>query len=257
MKLVAGLIVRNEDDRYLGPCLEHLLTYVDEIRVVDDGSDNPHWSKLKWIPNDPRIKIHRLPESTFYDNEGAARQTLLRWTLEADPTHVLAIDADEFVEDPPALISALKEGHDLLRLCMMEVWGCDEKGLRFRMDGGWAPHEAPLVYRLPSVRKPEWSIPQRKLASGRIPTEVTQLRGRARSSGVGIFHFGWACEADRVARHSRYAIHDGGNFHASSHLDSILWGNDDPRLKICRDTWPAGLASVREALIRRSNRDSD
>lgn len=250
MNLVASVICHNEADRYLRPCLDSLLAYCDEVRVLDDGSTDD-FREIGWY-DDERIKILRNSESVFYENEGRARQQLLEWTMQANPTHVIVVDCDEFVEDPPALLSAIREGHSLLRLCMMEVWGCDDRGLDFRMDGGWAPHEAPILYAVPPVRRPEWSIPPRKLASGRIPSEVVQSRGRARSSGVGIFHFGWACQSDRVARRARYAEHDGGNFHASSHLDSILWADD--RVKLCRDPWPAGLSSVKESLVGRSNR---
>ena len=61
------------------------------------------------------------------------------------------------------------------------------------------------------------------------------------SSGVSFFHFGWACVADRQARYDRYVEHDGGAFHASRHLQSIMWPDDHPRIGFCRSPWPAGL----------------
>lgn len=255
MKLVASMIVRNELDRYLLPCLEHLLSYVDEVRIVDDGSTD-NWTRVVYDPAfgwpADRIYVHRLPRSEFYEHEGKARQTLLQWTLDSSPTHVLAIDADEFVDDPEALLSAIDEGWPVLRLCMMEVWGCDADGLRFRIDGGWKPHDAPLVYEVGAGARETWRIPDKQLASGRIPNEV--LKQRARSSGVGIYHFGWACQSDRAARHARYVEHDSGQFHAGSHLDSIMWADGDPRLRLCRDPWPKGLEAVRGRIVERSNR---
>jgi glycosyltransferase involved in cell wall biosynthesis len=40
VKLIASLIVRNELKRYLEPCVAHLLEFCDEIRVLDDRSDD-------------------------------------------------------------------------------------------------------------------------------------------------------------------------------------------------------------------------
>jgi len=61
------------------------------------------------------------------------------------------------------------------------------------------------------------------------------------STGVSFFHFGWACVADRQARYDRYVEHDGGKFHASPHLQSIMWQDDHPKIGFCRSPWPAGL----------------
>ena len=56
-----------------------------------------------------------------------------------------------------------------------------------------------------------WKIPDVQLACGREPLQVR--RTRAVASGASVFHFGWACEADRVERAQRYFEHDGGKFH--------------------------------------------
>lgn len=252
------MIIRNEADRFLLPCLEHLLAFVDEVRVLDDGSTDGWWEKMMERVGDKasRIAVLDSPASSFYEHEGRARQRLLEWTLEARPSYILAIDADEFIADPVGLLAQVGQGWPSLRVCMQEVWGATRDGLAFRMDGGWGPHDAPIVYACDArnTRTDLLRIPDRKLASGRVPPLVAR---RSRSSGVGILHFGWACKADREARYQRYVEHDGGNFHQNAHLESIMWDDDDPRLTICRDGWPKALLPWRDELVARCNRNNE
>lgn len=247
MKLVASLIVHNEADRYLRPCLEHLATYCDEIVVLDDGSTDDTTAILR---DAERVTGFTASRSTFYENEGRARQALIDVTLESNPTHIFAIDADEFVSDPLRLRKVLEAGADVARLCMCEVWGATGDRLSFRVDGGWRAHRAPLVF----AANGPLTIPAKKLASGRVPNEVLHRGRTTLDAGVDILHFGWACAADRQARFDRYAEHDDGKFHAGSHLDSILWRDSHPRLRLCHDSWPAGLASVKDRIVERANR---
>jgi glycosyltransferase involved in cell wall biosynthesis len=238
VKLVASLIVKDEADRYLRACLDSLLGFCDEVRVYDDGSTDG-FREHGWYDDD-RVLVQRSSESTFFANEGEARQAALDWTLEAGPTHVVAIDADEFCSDGRAL-RAWCERSDApaLMVCMEEVWGADPDGLTVRTDGGWVPHEIVGAFR---VQDTGMVIPKRKLACGRLPQAVIGLpRRQILSSGVSFFHFGWACVADREARYDRYVEHDGGTFHASRHLQSIMWPDDHPRIGFCRSPWPEGV----------------
>lgn len=249
VKLVASLITRNELDRYLPMCIEHLLEFCDEIRVLDDHSDDGTSSYLTSL-NSGKIHVSSLDSGTFFDHEGHARQVLIDWTLQGSPTHVLAIDADEFISDGQELRKQI-ESHEktqVFTLCMQEVWRADEQ-LSIRMDGGWVPHEVTVVWSPPLIGRS--TIRNQALACGRVPKEAEQLTRRGASfTGVSILHFGWACEVDRQKRYDRYAVHDGGNFHASTHLNSIMW--PDHKVNLCRQRWPMALKT--EQIRRRANR---
>ncbi len=82
-----------------------------------------------------------------------------------------------------------------------------------------------------------WRILDRALACGREPMWVRGVR--AQPTGTSVFHFGWANPATRQERYDRYAQADGGKFHASRHLDSILW--NDRRVRLTWKKWPVGL----------------
>lgn len=249
IRLVASLIVKNEMGRYLRPNIKHLLDFCDEIRVLDDGSSD---GGTEYLDGFNRVHVAGNEGHTFFEHEGEARNALLSWTMEAEPTHILAIDADEFVADGGLLRAELEADPTSLvwPLCMMEVWEADEKGVRYRLDGGWQPHPVPILYRVPPVRDNTWRIAERKLACGREPMAVRQsYRHRAGAIPTEILHFGWANQAERQARYERYAVADGGRFHQSTHLQSILWGPDKTRL--CDCPWPPGLEPLKPILTAR------
>ncbi len=256
LNLVASAIVRNELDRYLRPCIASLLAFADEVRVYDDGSTD---GTFEWLAEQDRVQVLQQPDpdGTFYRHEGAARNALLQWTFQAKPTHVLSVDADEFVTNGAAIRAACETnaGHGSWSLGLEEVWKADERNLWIRQDGGWKAQERgiPILWRAPSPRQGAsgaWQVPMRQLACGREPAAVRRFRPIP--SGSGLLHFGWACESDRAARYARYVEHDGGRFHNRAHLDSIMW--TDRRVRMSRRRWPEGIDRV--ALLERIRREA-
>jgi len=246
VKLVAGLLVRNEINRYLEESVGHLLEFCDEVRVLDDGSTD---GTSEWLTevHDSRLKHRRRDTPGFYEHEGRTRNELLQWTLEGEPTHVLAIDADEFVADPGAVRSSCAMGGSVYTLDMQEVWELDGDCLCIREDGGWRSHPIPILWAV--TRGAEaWRISDRPLACGRVPLEV-QTRRRPPDSGTEILHFGWANEEERATRHARYVEHDQGRYHRNDHLDSIMWPSHQVELR--GRGWPAALTERRDGISTR------
>lgn len=225
------MIGPGEDDRYLPEVLAHLGGFCDTVVFRD------------------------TPSEEFYGHEGRARQTLLDMTLEAEPTHVLAIDADEFVTDGQAIRRVCENGggNGVWTLPMEEVWAADERHLWTRQDGGWRAHPVPILYAVPERRDGRWRIMDRALACGREPIYVRQLAAKASPSGASVLHFGWANRSERQARYDRYAKADGGRFHTSAHLRSIL--DPDRKVRLAKRHWPGALLPFKDALIERANRE--
>lgn len=237
MKLVASAIVRNEADRYLDIWLRHLLTFCDEVRLLDDGSTDATWDVCSEFAE---VHIETNYGPSFLENESAARNTLLRWTMQAQAEYVLGIDADEFIGDTVALRFALGQEAAVFSLTMREVWQISPDGyaVGLRVDGQWGDRRCPLLWRSPgAITGSRWKIPNRKLASGREPQAVRGQRGY--DTGVGIYHFGWAREAERQARADRYYEHDGGRFHANAHLQSLL--DPDDAVTLDWRPWPTSI----------------
>lgn len=253
MNLVAYMIVKDELDRYLLPCIESLLSYCDEVSVWDDGSKDGTQEILTTVD---RVRYTYSPNNRFYRHEGQARQRALDFALLAKPTHILAVDADEFVEDGWKLRQAMdSEDIQIWTLNMVEIWKATPDVLLTRQDGGWREHEVPISYRSwgPSTRSPVRRIPNRRMASGRVPIQVAKQRYAA-ASGASILHFGWANQADRAARHQRYVVADGGQFHASRHLDSIMW--PDFKVTLRQRSWSKSLDKQKERIVERANSTS-
>ena len=91
LKIVAGLIVKNEADRYLRWTLEQLLGFCHTVVVLDDGSTDTTQEMLEAarIPRGPELVVHRNDESVFFQHEGRARQQLMELVLAQQPTHVI------------------------------------------------------------------------------------------------------------------------------------------------------------------------
>jgi glycosyltransferase involved in cell wall biosynthesis len=248
VKLIASLIVRNELSRFLEPCIAHLLDFCDEVRVMDDHSDDDTWPWL--LRRDRRVIPMRVgDDSGFFRHEGQTRNQLLQWTLQGEPTHVLAVDADEFVSDGAAVRRACETGADVMSLEMLEVWKAFDECLGVRGDGGWRPHQVHALWKV-TDRSRVWPIADRALACGRVPTLIDQTR--AAPTGAQIFHFGWANEAERAGRHHRYEVADGGRFHQSQHLQSIMWPDD--RVALHGFDWPDGIVAYRDAILHHATR---
>jgi hypothetical protein len=247
VKLAASLIVKDELSRFLEPCIDHLAEFCDLIVVWDDGSSDDTVGAL--AGRHPSIRLHGTTDSSFFRNEGQARQALLEATLLWNPTHVLALDADELVSDGAAIRRACETTADVFALDILEVWKAQPDCLCVRGDGGWIPHPVHALWRVPADTA-RLRIADRALACGRVPTVVDQTPGVP--TGASIFHFGWANEAERAARHQRYAVADGGRFHSSRHLDSILW--PDEQVAMRGFDWPDGLLPYRDLILERTSK---
>jgi len=236
VRLVASLICRNERTRFLDPCINSLLEFVDAVVILDDASDD---GTKEWLHrlDDERIAAYSSSEPIFYKHEGRARQRLIDITLSHAPTWVLSLDSDEFIDDGHALRRRLEQDPEqpVWQLSIEEIWTANQH-LYVREDGGWRTHGVPFLWKArPGVT---WTMRDRKLACGRIPQQVMAHGARAKPSGVSLLHFGWTDPATRRARYDRYTKHDGGKFHASSHLRSIMW--PESRIKLRRRSWPEG-----------------
>lgn len=252
MNLVASMMVgAGERDRYLGLTVPALLEFCDGVSIVSEETPETN----RWLEG-LGCRVLESEPGAFFAHEGQARNRLLDWTLADRPTHVLAIDADELVSDGHAVqrACAQPDGVGVWSLSMEEVWKADFQKLWVRMDGGWRSHPVPILFRAPKRSGGLWRIQDRALACGREPLAVRQVASRAKPCGAAICHFGWTNEAERQARYNRYAVADGGKFHASSHLKSIL--APDARVRIARREWPAGLAGIKDELLERVNREA-
>ena len=132
VRLSAVLIVRNES-KFIEGCLQSLVGQVDEIVVVDTGSQDDTVEKAKHFP----VKLHHF---AWCDDFSAARNFAIE---RATGTWILYIDADERFEVPvPALLDTVLD--DLSKV----LWR-----VRFYPRVDWTPFaEARLFRNDPRIR---------------------------------------------------------------------------------------------------------
>ncbi len=224
MNLVATLVVRNELHRYLPACVEHLREFCDEIVVVDDASDD---GTTEWL----------------MDAGGKTRDRLLATAMRYRPTHIIPLDADELVADGPALRALIEETptRQVWHLPIREVWQADRERYFTREDGGW-PRGRTLAWRVPNGRL---SFPDRALACGRVPEQIARIGPQ--QTHIPLLHLGWLDETERAARVARYTEHDGGRFHARTHLASILAPAD--QVTLAGHAWPPSLEPWLDSIL--------
>lgn len=257
MKLTASLILRNELDRYLGLCIDALLDYVDEIRVLDDGSTDGWEETLRpgWGKDGKKVRVERhtarVSDEPDFHRHAAARNRLLDFTLEGEPTWVLAVDADEFVTDGKKLRQVCEDagGFSVVSLEIAEVWEACDETLCIRQDGGWKAHEIGCVWK-PDRFRSALMLKDHGHATGRVPEAI--YRVPSIPTGEALLHFGWTNVPERVERFKRYDVGDGGKYHAAAHIASIMWGND--RVKMEALPWPTWPDDLRNHVRARANR---
>jgi glycosyltransferase involved in cell wall biosynthesis len=234
VKLVASLVCREELGRYLEPCVRSLQEFCDEIRVLDDASCD---GSFEWLAEQDRVQVLQLPSEQFFIHEGRTRQALIDWTLISKPDAVLSIDCDEFVSDGKLLRERLDAEPQVpvWSLAISEVWSANQDALWIREDGGWRTHPLSVLWKV--IPHHPYTMMDRKLACRRVPQAV--LSRQAKPSGVELLHYGWTDPETRKARYDRYVQHDGGKFHASTHLRSIMAPESTMRFR--ERTWPEGV----------------
>lgn len=224
MKLIASMVGRNEESRYLKEVLDHLEPMVDMVVFTDDASTD----NTAQIARDAGAKVYSNPEPLFTINEGQFRngawQNISNHAEEGD--WILAIDCDEklYVTGPQTLEELMaNERYSVLGITFYHMWNRTQ----YRVDKLWAPTVSTRLFRF----IPGGSIQRRELACGAEPTYVrnmVQCRQFLPNTGLKMQHLGYIDDEDKVIKYKRYMELDNGRFHNISHLESII--DPDPTL---------------------------
>lgn len=222
--LIGLMLVRNEGGRYLRETLTDLLSYSEQVVVLDDGStDNTPEVLAELSRLHPHLHLRFANESTFWANESALRQRLWDEARALDPKWIACLDADELLEPgwksqaAEFLAEAERRNVGLVSFNLFEFWG-DRR--HYRVDGFWNPQGryVPVIVRYRPGFAYVWS--RRPLHCGRLPVNHP---GEHLRSSFRLKHYGWANPADHRRKYERYLQADpAGRYCALSHYRSIL-----------------------------------
>lgn len=226
--IIAQMIGRNEEARYLKSVLERLSTQVDKIIFTDDCStDNTAQVASEYAD------VYRTPKPLFAEHEGKLRA--FAWgNLEKHAKvgdWIVAIDCDEklyHIDDKPLVDVLALSPFDVVNVRFYHMWN----NTHYRVDKLWSPNNSSRIFRY----MPNGGFANRRLACGSEPTYVTDLlrqRNFWLDSGLVMQHLGYQRDEDKQAKYQRYSELDGGAFHNLDHINSIIdpepvligWGN--------------------------------
>ncbi|MBE3599172.1 MAG: glycosyltransferase family 2 protein [Limnochordaceae bacterium] len=201
-KLTAVMIAHNEADRYLGMVLEDLVSYCDEVVVLDSGSTDGTASLARSFP---RVRVYRNERDLFWEDESALRQQAWELALATRPEWILAIDADEMLERKFKkmrfqLLS--QKGYHLLGFQRFHMWN----GMNtYRVDKGWDNRwvYTPMIARVFPGKT--YRFRPQKLHGGRLPENVD---GPMLATGLRYRDFGYVRKEDQVRKYHEYMAHD-------------------------------------------------
>jgi tetratricopeptide (TPR) repeat protein len=225
MPVSAALIVRDES-AFIEACLESLADHVDEIVVVDTGSQDDTIEKAQRFP----IKLHRFE---WCDDFSAARNYAI---AQASGDWILYIDADERLEVPePAIWQATLADR------AKAAWR-----LRFYRRVGWTPiSELRLFRNDPRIRF-------RGVIHERMQDGINEV---CRSDGldigcsdVALHHVGYeGSQHHKVARNvpllRDYLTKDPNRVYCWWHLGQMLLSDGDE--DGAAEAWSMGVEAAR------------
>lgn len=210
--------VRNEADRYLVRTLSALERLVDAIVVYDDASSD---ATAEVCTSFPKVELYRGDSPLLAVDEAGLRERLWRLAVARDPEWILALDADEELDE--RAVGELwrlfdQRDYDVISCRIFDFWKSET---HVRVDGPWNPWNrfSPVAVRCIPALSDTWN-PQ-PIHCGRFPrayadrsTFYSQLRVR---------HYGWARQEDHLRKYLFYRERDL-TLHGkvAAHTESIL-----------------------------------
>lgn len=219
--MIYGVVVtKNESDRYLSQSLKRLSAIVDGLYVYDDQSEDDTTVVAESLG--ATVRVRSDDEESFSEDEARFRSNALRCMVsDLDIKRgdwILSLDADEMVyaEGPQRdALERLTQGDPVAwRFPVREVFDVGPMSTPYiRVDGFWGDISGVRLFKYDG----DLSFRARGMGCGSVPTKFNKLAADA--DDVGILHFGYARQEDRVTKYARYF---GAAGHSVKHIDSIL-----------------------------------
>ena len=218
-KIIGGLLVKNEADRWLREFLASFDALCDEIIILDDGSTDD--DKTPEMCNKYGT-VYLSKDSYWETREWMQREALFGLCCNAAnfKDWIIILDADEILNNAEGIRKILKEDitSNTFALRLFDMWN-DSK---YRDDEFWSAHKRlwPMAIRKQQYINYTWN--KAKLHCGRLPVE-TDSKSVLVDEKNYIKHMGWSTEKDRKIKHDRYMKIDGnGVFGWLDQYKSIL-----------------------------------
>ena len=215
IKLIVGLLIKNEADKYLKEVLDDIATYADGFVVVDNGSvDNSAEICLSY---EKCLKVI-IDTADWNTNETHLRKVLFNLACSFSPDWILILDADEILEKNfrqflPGLMESKEYNWYGFTIC--HFWGSKTY---YRIDKLWAPHNS-YIRMCRWLPKFNYLWPNYNIGNP-LPMNVHQILN-GKKTDIRIKHLAYSNTEDIKKRYDRYSTRPG-DFHQKTHVESIL-----------------------------------
>lgn len=219
-RIILGMLVKNEADRYLRRVLESAREYIAGAVIIDDASTDNTPALCREVLEDIPLNLI-VNETSQFSNEWALRQKLWREVVKMDPDWILMLDADEIFEErfKDEIQDLIKDPTvDAIGFRIFDLW--DEK--HYREDHFWnfhLAHHGLLIRYFPGLDD-TWR--EKGQHCGRFPIAVSNFI--MKNSDLRLKHYGWSRLEDRIAKYFRYLENDpdGTLLGSKAQYESIL-----------------------------------
>lgn len=225
IKIIAGMLVKNEAGRWLRQVCAILQEISDEFIIVDDGScDGTVDICLEYVKPE---NIYVNKESLWETNEVQRRKELFDLCMKKSENQddwILIIDADEIIYNHKKVRQSMilaDNTIDCFAFRLFDMWS----STHFRSDNYWYAHAHywPMAFR---ARKKDYIWNNQGLHCGRFPVNCG---GLAINTDFKIKHMGWSTPEDRQKKYDRYMrIDPKGKYGILEQYLSIL--DENPKL---------------------------
>lgn len=225
-KITLMLICKNEEHRYLKEMLDSAAKYCDNFVIMDDNSTDNTYDICKSYKQTELIQ--KNDTDAFVDNESSPREKLFRMTMETNPEWIVALDADEILENKANTeLRKLLDNTTFYKWYSIQFHHFWHSRTHYRVDKLWVPAWGPRIFKIDKSLEYNWR--KTKLHCGSIPVEV--LRQPGTQSGFRVKHLGYAGTIEETKKKYDFYISKDpeGKLCPKSHYDSML--DPNPVLK--------------------------
>lgn len=222
MKVVTGVLARNEADRFLRSSIKAWEAFSDRIILLDDASTD----NTAEIASEMGCTVLPREGETAWGKEVSARAELWQALIDhSEPGDWLVImDADQTPANNPWTM--FQYAGDAIAFRLFDLWAQDCEGiLYYRDDGYWKAHEHPRVWavRHPMNAPSEWQWSDRGVHCGHLPLNVPTSRILYTPLEYSILHYAYVSPELREAKATQYAsVSTQLSLHETAHAGSIL-----------------------------------
>ncbi|MEN1784485.1 MAG: glycosyltransferase family 2 protein [Bacteroidota bacterium] len=166
-KISALIITRNEIG-YIERCIEAIVSFVDEIIVIDSFSTD---GTFEYLANHPKVIVQQRPFSNFTDQKSHALQ-------QASNEWVLFVDADEVVTEPlrSEILATVQRNPNCAAYWFYRKFMYQNSPLYF---SGWQTDKNYRLFRKSKVR----------FTVGRLVHETLQVNGPSGKFKARLTHY--------------------------------------------------------------------